>query len=116
MDCTECAACCRENWIVVSDEEIERLARRVEQPVAAFRERYISENEYGEQAIDAEPCPFLTNKHCGVYNDRPAACRDYPYIGGHVSTAIDGVLERASTCPIVFETIERLKDALHFPR
>jgi hypothetical protein len=40
-----------------------------------------------------EPCPFVSQAGCTVYEDRPGACRSYP-LGRGASMGRDGVVER----------------------
>ncbi len=115
MDCTSCGACCRANHVPVSDKEVARLAERIHLDVAAFGERYLDRDDDDHQALDANPCPFLAERICSVYEDRPEACRGYPYIGGNIRSRMIGIIERAS-CPIVFEMLEQLKRHLGFRR
>ncbi len=112
IECTSCGVCCWENWVPVSAEEEARLAGRLGISPDEFRGRYVGTDDNGEPAIDAGPCPFLDGKRCSVYEDRPEACRGYPYVGGNVSSRMVGIIERAGTCPIIFEMLERLKDAV----
>lgn len=112
MDCTACGACCRDNCVPVNEEEEARLAGRLGVSLGEFRERYVVSDDDGQPAIEATPCPFLEGNRCSVYEERPDACRGYPYVGGNVSFRMMGIIERAGTCPIVFEMLERLKAAV----
>lgn len=115
MDCTACGACCRSCHVPVEDAEVERLAGRLSLPVQSFREQHMEPDDDGEPALRA-PCVFLQGNRCGVYEDRPQACRGYPYIGGHIASRMVAIIERAGTCPIVFDMLERLKEASGFRR
>ncbi|UCD28909.1 MAG: YkgJ family cysteine cluster protein [Planctomycetota bacterium] len=114
MDCTTCGACCRVNTIPVDEKDVKRLAKHLKLSQDQFYKQYITENEFGETAIDTAPCPFLEGNLCSVYDARPDVCRKYPYIGGNIRTRSLAILERASTCPIVFEMLEQLKKHLNF--
>lgn len=90
--CTMCGNCCSgpSGYVVVSDEESAKLASRLGLSVAEFERRYThmtahgrSLNETaGEHGLD---CVFLDRTQvpgravCGVYEDRPAQCRTWPF-------------------------------------
>lgn len=114
MDCTTCAACCRNNCIPLGEEEIESLARHAGMSVASFRDQHMVTDDDGEPALDAKPCPFLDGNRCSIHDDRPEACRGYPYLGGNIATRTIGIIERAEVCPIVYEMWEGLKQELGF--
>lgn len=113
MDCRTCGACCRSCRAPLEADEADRLANLLELPVAAFRERHIEVETDGELMMHA-PCVFLNGTICSIYEHRPQSCRGYPYIGGDISTRMMGIIERAETCPIVFEMLEGLKREMHF--
>lgn len=114
MDCTTCGACCKDICVPISEEEHACLAKHAGLTPADFASRHMSTSDADEPAMEAKPCVFLNGTLCSVYEDRPSACRGYPYIGGDVSTKMISILERAETCPIVFEMLEQLKAALRY--
>jgi Fe-S-cluster containining protein len=116
MNCRECGACCRDNCIPLTDDEIDRLAARLNLDNATFREHHITLDEDGVPALDAMPCPFLEDRQCAIYEDRPEPCRGYPYLGGSFMSRSVGIIERAEVCPIVFDMLERLKEQTGFRR
>ncbi|NLE59771.1 MAG: YkgJ family cysteine cluster protein [Planctomycetes bacterium] len=116
IDCRECGACCRDNAVPVNEEEIERLAQCLKLSASEVREKWISHDEADGDHIDARPCPFLNGNSCSVYDGRPEGCRGYPYIDGDIATRMVSIIERAGTCPITFDMLERLKDAVGFRR
>jgi len=119
IDCTKCANCCREVKPGFSEEEVDRLARRLTMTRERFIETYLERSE----ELDCEtpwttritPCPFLKDNLCSVYEDRPADCSGYPYLyKPRFVTRTLGMIERTFTCPIVFEVLEELKRSLGF--
>lgn len=118
IDCTKCANCCREIKPTFSEEDVSRLAQRLEMAPPEFIRAYLEPAEPGDQnpwQTRTTPCPFLEDNRCSVYEDRPADCRGYPYLyEPEVVFRTRGMIERTFTCPIVYEVMEELKDSLRF--
>ena len=112
IDCTECAACCRQASPVLSSKDVERLARRLRVPNPELRASHMRKVEDGF-VFNRLPCPLLDGKRCSCYKDRPADCRSYPHLHKKgMTTRMLTVLDNASLCPIVFGVLERLKAEL----
>jgi hypothetical protein len=120
IDCTSCANCCRQVKPSFSEEEVERLARRLKTERQRFIEEYLEPTEARSEKpwqTRTLPCPFLQGNLCTVYEDRPAECSEYPYLyKPHLTSRTVARLERTSTCPIIYEVIEDLKRSLGFSR
>lgn len=121
VDCTTCGNCCKEVGPVLNQQDVELLASRLGMTVEAVIQTYLKPEEYPDEAgqrweMRVRPCPLLDkDNRCTVYEDRPDACRRYPYL--HEPDFVFrmlGMAERASTCPIVFEVLEQLKDRTDF--
>jgi Fe-S-cluster containining protein len=120
IDCTQCANCCKEVKPTFSDEEVDRLARRLAISREQFIESYLLRSEPDDDnpwIARTTPCPFLKDNRCSVYEDRPGDCSGYPYLykPEFVSRTM-GMIERTSTCPIVYEVMEELKKSTRFRR
>jgi uncharacterized protein len=118
IDCTSCANCCRQVKPSFSEDEVNRLARRLGMKRGQFIERYLERTEAGSEnpwRTRTTPCPFLKDKRCSVYEDRPADCSGYPYLyePDFVFRTM-AMIERTPTCPIVYEVMEDLKKSLGF--
>jgi uncharacterized protein len=80
IDCTTCANCCRELTPTFSEEEVDRVARRLGTERQQFIETYLerteahSDNPWQTRTI---PCPFLKDNLCSIYEDRPGDCSGY---------------------------------------
>ncbi len=116
MNCLECGACCRDIVVPLEDGEVAAMAKALGLTEPQFRERYVRTVDDHEQALDARPCPLQDGTRCTVYECRPEPCRGYPYITSSVRSHSLAILERAETCPIVFEMLEQLKARLGFRR
>jgi uncharacterized protein len=96
FQCTMCGNCCTgpEGYVLVSDAEAAALAKRFRLTVPEFLARYTrmtlkgpSLNERLTQLPDGTgyDCVFLDREKipgkavCGVYEDRPAQCRTWPF-------------------------------------
>jgi len=120
IDCTSCANCCREVQPTFSEEEVDRLARRLGMEQRQFIQRYLERTEGGSEnpcQTRTKPCPFLKDNLCSVYEDRPADCNGYPYLyKPEFVTRTMGMIKRTRTCPIVFQVLEELKESVGFFR
>ncbi len=114
FDCCQCGNCCREYRTLLTEQEIDGIAKRLNLSEEAFVEDYLVETSDG-LALDA-PCPFLgADGKCAIQDCKPEECRGFPH------TDAPGRLERmysilsfAEACPVLFEILERLKDEYHF--
>ena len=80
-------ACCSNIDISLTPYDILRLARRLDLTTTGFLERYTVPYEMEKDGIagvklrpveDGTACRFMEAEGCGVYSDRPTACRYYP--------------------------------------
>ena len=112
IDCLTCGNCCKTLQIVVDDKDIARLAKRLGTTPKAFAAQYVGMAEDGvKHFLASPPCPFLGEGNaCTVYEDRPQACRDFPYLHDrNFRSRTLMMIESCATCPIVFNVWDRLK-------
>ena len=80
--------CCRSMDIMVAPFDVLRLKRRLGVTSGEFLDRYTETKLHEESSLpiiilrtgegEERKCPFLGDKGCTVYEDRPAICRYYP--------------------------------------
>ena len=118
IDCTKCAHCCKTLSVVVDAADIGRLATRLGMTRPQFSKRYVKRDEDGTRCFAISPCAFLgEDNRCTVYEDRPKACRDFPYLHEkHFTSRSFMMIENTAVCPIVFNVWQALKDRLGFRR
>lgn len=92
FECTMCGCCCSgpEGYVLVSDLEAAALAQRLSLSTEAFLASYTRETSAGRSLTEKTSgagldCVFLDRTTipgkaiCGVYEDRPAQCRTWPF-------------------------------------
>jgi Fe-S-cluster containining protein len=83
-------ACCRDLNQSLYPYDILRLKKRLRLSSGEFLERYTTRHigpGSGLPIVTLKPnddgrltCPFVSEKGCGVYSDRPSSCRTYPLV------------------------------------
>jgi Fe-S-cluster containining protein len=62
---------------------------------------------------------FLDGNLCSVYDARPDICQRYPHIvrgNGSIASRMWSFVDRASVCPIVYNSLEKFKEEMKFQR
>ena len=105
IDCLACANCCR----VAS---------------ATVTERF--ESEYAVDSADEgrvlrrteeKGCVFLEGNACAIYDARPDTCIRFPHVvrgAGSIASRMWQLVDRATYCPIVYNSLEAFKEELGF--
>ena len=114
IDCTKCANCCKRVRPVLKLADIRRLAKHLDLSVNDFRSGFLADDPESEGYIFRnQPCPFLQDNLCKVYDHRPGDCRSYPHLHKRDFVfRISQALSNCSVCPIVFNVYEQLKREL----
>lgn len=114
IDCTQCANCCRVATTQVTERDVERLARFIGMRVSEFLRDYTVESPDEGRILkrNENGCVFLENNLCSVYEARPQTCELFPHLvkgSGSLVSRMWHMPDRASYCPIVFNTLEDWK-------
>jgi uncharacterized protein len=109
--CTMCGNCCTgpEGYVLVTEAETQALAARLGMTAEDFNRKYTNKTsqgrslnehktEFGYDCIFLDRDKFPGKAVCGVYEDRPAQCRTWPFWKSNLTSKI--AWERAKrTCP-----------------
>ena len=122
IDCTVCANCCKVATAQVLEREVERLARLFRLSIAQFKAQYTMEHAEDGLVLkrdDESGCVFLDGKTCTIYESRPSACENFPHLvrgKGSIPSRMWQFIDRATYCPIVYNTLEAFKPELGFKK
>jgi hypothetical protein len=110
FDCLSCANCCSTISPVITEKDVERLAKRMRMKPVDFIAQNLYIDEDQDYVFKQTPCPFLMDdKSCMVYEDRPKACREYPHTDRKRMYQILNLTHKnCEVCPVVYCITEEL--------
>jgi Fe-S-cluster containining protein len=111
IDCTKCANCCRVMSPQITSTEVETILEVYEGDENTF---FKTLKPIGHDfEFCSRPCQFLEEDRCKVYSHRPYDCESYPHLHQpNFIEGMDGFIENYGVCPIVFNTLNRLRDEI----
>ena len=111
VNCLDCANCCKSLGPKLNSTDIRRISNVLRLKTSEFEQKYLRMDEDDDFVFSTMPCVFLAEVNaCKIYEDRPRACREYPHTDQRkMHQVLDITLKNMSTCPAVFEIVERLK-------
>jgi Fe-S-cluster containining protein len=120
IDCLQCANCCRVATAKVTERDVDRLARHFRVKPQRILADYVVESEeegFILKRRESGECVFLEGNECTVYEARPETCQRYPHLvrgQGSIAARMWEMVDRATMCPIVYNTLEAFKVQLKF--
>lgn len=84
--CGRCQQCCKTRRVYVNPFEILRLARNKGVSTTQLIDSSVDQKTFSLKREADGSCIFLNKEGCGVYADRPLACRLYPLARKKTST------------------------------
>ena len=119
--CTQCGKCCtgEPGTVLVSDEEIRTLARRVELEEQQFRTAFTRQIPSGKvilRELSNGDCVFWkAGQGCTVYEDRPRQCKTWPFWSSNLTTP-EAWNEASRDCPGMDQGEAHAADAIDLLR
>ncbi|MAU09274.1 MAG: hypothetical protein CL607_05590 [Anaerolineaceae bacterium] len=113
IDCTQCANCCHNLTVYLTEDDSQRLGQHLGMTQVAFQAAYIdhesaqANDEWG--CFKQQPCALLKGKLCSVYDARPDSCRRYPQFTPDFRWVLDDLIEGAALCPIILNLLLKLQ-------
>ena len=122
IDCRACANCCKVAETDITERDTARISRAMGMSEKEFVEKYTTSSAFEDEMIlrrtDAG-CIFLNGNDCTIYEDRPDTCRNFPHLvrgSGSIESRMWQMVDRATYCPIVYNSLEAYKDLVNFQR
>lgn len=121
IDCKTCANCCRVATVQLSERDVENMSKSMRIHRTRFLEEYTTTNEDEGLILKRTEsgCVFLDGNLCLVYDNRPANCENFPHVvrgNGSIASRMWDFVDRASYCPIVYNSLEAFKAETGFKR
>ena len=122
IDCRSCANCCRVGETNITGRDVERASKYLGIKPKQFVEQYTTSSAFEEETIlrrNDKGCIFLDGDDCTIYDGRPDTCRYFPHLvrgQGPIVTRMWNMVDRATYCPIVYNTMEAFKGVLKFTK
>jgi len=116
IDCLDCANCCKSISPIVTDKDIQRIAKHLKTKPSLFVDAYLFLDEENDYVFKQQPCPFLgADNYCSIYVVRPKACAEYPHTDRNKFRQLLPLsLKNTIICPAVYEVFEGLNK--HYSR
>ena len=106
-DCTTCGKCCQKLHPAFTQEDIAKIV--MEEGVQDVTQLLYKDRLSSVYYLKDKPCAFLQKKKCGIYQNRPASCADYPHIHQpHFKYRKKSIKENYKICPIVQNVLYEL--------
>ncbi len=123
IDCRACANCCRVAETNITKRDVERLAKAMRQTAKQIIATYTTSSAQEEDETilrrNENGCIFLDGNDCTIYDIRPDTCRDFPHLvrgPASIQSRMWQMIDRATYCPIVYNSLEEYKDIVGFQR
>ncbi len=112
INCLDCANCCSTISPIITDRDIDKMAKALRMKPSEVVEKYLRIDEDNDYVYRSEPCPFLgSDNYCSIYEDRPKACREYPHTDRRkIQQLFNLTLKNAKVCPAVYLVLERARN------
>jgi Fe-S-cluster containining protein len=114
LDCLQCANCCKTTPALVSNEDINRIAKHLQISSKDFMSKYVIRDNDSDTILNKTPCTFLgSDNKCSIYEVRPFACKDYPHTNRRkMMQILDLTVKNTEICPAVVRILDEIERSL----
>jgi Fe-S-cluster containining protein len=106
----ECANCCKTMTPTFTKADITRISAHLGMSTKNFKDKWLKKDESGEWVNTTQPCQFLVDNKCSVYEVRPADCAEFPHHNKKPFDLYNDTFKNNLVhCPATLTLVERLK-------
>jgi len=102
VNCMECANCCKTMTPTFTKADVKRISAHLDMKPKEFMDKWLINK--------TQPCQFLVDNKCSIYEVRPADCAEFPH---HNKKPFDLYNETFKNnlihCPATLLLVDRLK-------
>ncbi len=110
IDCTSCANCCKTMTPTFTTEDIARISTHLRMAPAAFKTKWLKKDDAKQWVNTTQPCQFLVENKCSIYEVRPADCAEFPHHDKKPFDEYNTTFKNNLVhCPATLTLVERLK-------
>ena len=111
IDCMQCANCCKTMTPTFTPTDIRRISAHLGMSPKAFKDRWLrKEEDSGDWVNTTQPCQFLEDNKCSIYEVRPKDCAEFPHHNKKPFDLYnDTFTNNLEHCPATLTLIDRLK-------
>jgi len=111
IDCMQCANCCKTMTPTFTPKDIKRISAHLDMSPQAFKDKWlVKEEDTGDWVNKKQPCQFLKDNMCSIYEVRPSDCAEFPHHNKKPFDLYnDTFTNNLEHCPATLTLVERLK-------
>jgi len=111
VNCRECANCCKTMTPTFTKADVKRISAHLDMKPREFTDKWLKKEDDSDDIVNTtQPCQFLVNNMCSIYEVRPADCAEFPH---HNKKPFDAYNETFKNnlihCPATLLLVDRLK-------
>lgn len=109
VDCMSCANCCKTMTPTFRKADIVRISAHLGMKPKEFADKWLEKEEDGDWVNKQQPCQFLVDNKCSIYEVRPKDCAEFPHHNKKPFDLYnDTFIQNLHRCPATFTLVDRL--------
>jgi hypothetical protein len=114
VNCMECANCCKKMTPTFLKSDIDRISTHLGLTRRQFRDKWLrKEEESGDWVNVSQPCQFLVDDKCSIYEVRPKDCAEFPHHNKKPFDLYNDTFKNnLGLCPATLLFVDKLKKVI----